>query len=99
MDFLNFKLTEVGDGVTSLEAMASTAAAQHKAVMDEAQQVLDWAWQRFPQSHGPLDDGMDWDHDLQVTLEDGDWHTVVLTLTGTARFVDAFIAAFGSVDD
>lgn len=99
MDFLNFNLTEVDDGVTSLEAMASTAAAQHQAVMDEAQQVLDWAWHRFPQSHGPLDDGMDWDHDLQVTLEGGGWHTVVLTLTGTARFVDAFIAAFGRVED
>lgn len=99
MNFLNFSLTEVEDGVSSLEAMASTAAEQHKAALDEAQQVIDWAWQKFPQAHGPLDDGADWDHDLQVTTEDGGWHTVTLTLTGTARLVDAFIATFGAVDD
>jgi hypothetical protein len=61
----------------------------------EVQQVLDWAWHRYPESHGPMDDGMDWDHDLQVTIEDGRWHTVTLTLSGTARFVEEFIAAFG----
>jgi len=95
MDFLTFDLTEVDDGVSSLEAMASTAVQQHAAVMAEVQQVLDWAWHRYPQSHGPMDDGMDWDHDLQVTIEDGRWHTVTLTLSGTARFVEEFIAAFG----
>lgn len=42
---------------------------------------------------------MDWDHDLQVTIEDGGWHTVTLTLTGTARFVQEFVATFGSVAD
>jgi hypothetical protein len=95
MDFLTFDLTEVDDGVSSLEAMASTAVQQHAAVMAEVQQVLDWAWHRYPESHGPMDDGMDWDHDLQVTIEDGRWHTVTLTLSGTARFVEEFIAAFG----
>ena len=95
MDFLTFDLTEVDDGVSSLEAMAATAVEQHAAVMAEVQQVLDWAWHRYPESHGPMADGMDWDHDLQVTIEDGRWHTVTLTLSGTARFVEAFIAAFG----
>jgi len=46
-----------------------------------------------------MDDGMDWDHDLQVSIEDGGWHTVTLTLTGTARFVQEFIATFGSGAD
>ena len=99
MDFLTFDLTEVDDGVSSLEAMAATAVEQHAAVMAEVQQVLDWAWHRYPQSHGPVDDGMDWDHDLQVTIEDGRWHMVTLTLSGTARFVQAFIAAFGGGAD
>ena len=98
LDFLSFDLTEVDDGVSSLEAMASTALEQHPAVMAEVQQVLDWAWRHCPGSHGPVDDGMDWDHDLQVLVEDGGWHTVTLTLTGTARFVEAFIASFGSLD-
>jgi hypothetical protein len=99
MDYLTFDLTEVDDGVSSLEAMASTTVAQHPAVLAEVRQVLDWAWRHYPGSHGPIDDGMDWDHDLQVTIEDGGWHTVTLTLTGTARFVQEFIAAFGGGAD
>ena len=99
MDFLSFDLAEVDDGVSSLEAMASTGSEQHAAVMAEVQQVLDWAWRRYPASHGPVDDGMDWDHDLQVTTEDGGWHTVTLTLTGSARFVEDFLATFGNCED
>lgn len=99
MNFLTFERTEVDDGVSSLEAMAATTREQHAAVMAEVQQVLDWAWQQFPDAHGPVDDGADWDHDLQVTVEDGGWHTVTLTLTGHARFVQAFAAAFGSGAD
>lgn len=94
MRYLTFELSGGDEGVTTLEAMASTTAAQHAAVMAEAQQVMDWAWRRFPDSHGPLDEGMEWDHELQVTLEEGRWQTVTLTLTGTARFVDAFLQAF-----
>lgn len=99
MDFLTFDVAEVDDGTSSLEAMASTAAAQHAAVMAEVQQVLDWAWCRFPDSHGPIDDGMEWDHDLQVTVEEGGWHTVTLTLTGSGRFVEEFVATFGNARD
>ena len=40
MDFLAFDLVAVDDGVSSLEAMASTAAGQRGAVMAEVQQVL-----------------------------------------------------------
>ena len=63
MRYLSFDLSEGDDGVTTLEAMASTDAAQHPAVLAEAQQVLDWAWQAFAHSHGPVDEGGDWDHD------------------------------------
>ena len=97
MRYLTFDIDEIADGVSSLEAMASTSAAHHAAVMTEVQQVLDWAWQQFAHTHGPIDDGMDWDHDLQITLEEGGWHTVTLTLSGTDRFVHAWLAEFGSV--
>lgn len=99
MDFLTFDLAEVDEGVSSLEAMASTTEAQHAAVMAEVREVLDWAWLRYPKSHGPIDDGTDWDHDLLVTVEDGGWHTVTLTLTGRARFIEDFIATFVNVGD
>jgi hypothetical protein len=39
------------------------------------------------------------DHDLQVTVEEGGWHTVTLTLTGTRRFVETFFAAFGIAEE
>lgn len=88
----------MGDGICPVEVMASTAAGPHAAVMLDVQQVLDWAWSRFPDSHGPIDDGIDWDHEFQVTVEDGARHTVTLTLTGSGRFVDEFRVVFGCVD-
>ena len=94
MRYLSFDLGESGEGVTTLEALAATPAAQHPAVMAEVQQVLDWAWREFPHSHGPVDDGMNWDHDLQVSVEPGGWHAVTLTLTGSPTFVEEFLAAF-----
>jgi len=96
MRFLSFDVSDNADGVTTLEAMASTPEAQHPAVLAEVQQVLDWAWRHFAHSHGPADEGMDWDHDLQLQQEPGGWHTVTLTLTGSERFIAAFYAAFGS---
>lgn len=99
MRYLSFDLSEDADGVTTLEALASTAAAHHAAVMAEVQQVLDWAWRQFPHTHGPVAEGMDWDHDLQVAEEAGGWHAVTLTLAGSARFADEFVAAFGAPPD
>lgn len=99
MDYLSFDLGEGDQGVTTLEAMAATTAEQHAAVMAEVREVLDWAWRHFPHSHGPADDGNDWDHDLQLNLDDPPWHAVSLTLTGSPRFVEAFVARFGSALD
>ncbi|AKJ30909.1 hypothetical protein [Caldimonas brevitalea] len=99
MHYLTFDISEGAEGITTLEAMASTSAEHHAAVLAEAQQVLDWAWQRFPHTHGPVDDGMDWDHDLQVHVEDGAWHVVTLTLAGSPRFVEEFLATFGALQD
>lgn len=97
--YLSFDLSEGDDGVTTLDALASTPADEHAAVMAEATQVLDWAWQRFPHGHGPLDEGHDWHHHLYTRVEDGRWHVVALTLAGSRRFVDAFEAAFGEAAD
>ncbi len=96
MHYLTIDLSDGADGVTTVEAMASTAAEHHAAVMLEVKQVLDWAWQHFPHAHGPVDDGMDWDHDLQVTVEEGLWYAVTLTLTGSPNFIEAFLETFGT---
>ena len=95
MRYLTFELSDDIECVSTLDAMASTSAEQHPAVMAEVKQVLEWASHRFPHTHGPVDDGMDWDHDLQVCVEEGGWHTVTLTLGASPRFVEAFVADFG----
>jgi hypothetical protein len=99
MDFLTFTVDEIDERMCSMEAMASTSIEQHAAVLAEVQEVLDWAKRQFPDAHGPIEEGMDWDHDLQVIVEDGVWHTVTLTLTGTAGFVEQFLKKFGSAQD
>jgi hypothetical protein len=100
MRYLQFTRSEGSDGTTTLEAMAATGADRHAAVLAEVQQVLDWARAHFSLGPGPLDDGNDWDHDLQCHVEAGGWHTVTLTLTGTPPFVEAWTLAFaGATDD
>ena len=92
--YLTLDFSDDADGVVTIEALASTPTAHHADVMGEVQQVLDWAWRHFPHTHGAVDDGMDWDHDLQVHVEGGLWHAVTLTLSASARFAEAFEAAF-----
>lgn len=99
MRYLDFELSESDDGVTTLDAMASTAAAQHAEVLAEAGTVLTWCRREFPHTEGPVEEGQDWDHDLQVSVEHGGWHTVTLTLTGSPRFAVAFLAEFGNEPD
>ena len=99
LQFLTFDVSDNDEGVVTIEALAATAAAQHAAVLAEAQQVLDWAWHAFPHTHGPADEGGEWDHDLQAGVEGDGWYAVTLTLTGTAEFARAFGAAFGDAQD
>ncbi|MEP7100593.1 MAG: hypothetical protein ABI781_08800 [Burkholderiales bacterium] len=95
MRYLSFDFSDAAEGPTTIEAIASTSAAEHAAVMDEVRQVLNWAWRHFAHTHGAIDDGADWDHDLQLTVEGGRWHAVALTLTASAAFAEAFVAEFG----
>jgi hypothetical protein len=92
--YLTFDRSEGADGVTTLEALATTRADRHAEVMHEVDTVLAWARALFPHSHGPIEDGNDWDHDLQVVVEGGQWHAVSLTFTGTPHFIDELLAAF-----
>lgn len=98
LQYLCFDLSEDTDGVGTLEAVASTLAAQGTAVQAEVAQVLDWARAAFPHTHGPVNEGFDWDHDVQV-LREGDWHTVTLALSGSAAFCAAFAARFMAESD
>lgn len=99
MQYLHFELSEGDDGVLTLDAMASTRAESHAAVLAEVQQVLDWAWREFPGQHGPVEEGMAWDHELLVQEEAGGWRTVTLTFSAAPPFAEAFLAEFGGSDD
>jgi len=99
MHYLMFDLSEGSDDVATLEAMASTRADAHAAVLAEVQQVLDWAERHFPGQHGPAEDGQTWNHELLLQQEAGGWHTVTLTLTGTRHFAEALLAAFDGPPD
>ena len=73
MDYLEFDSHESAEGVRSFEAMASVNEARWPALQAELTQVLAWchAWGRAHGTPEPLalDDGGEWDVDLQVTRE------------------------------
>jgi hypothetical protein len=94
---LTLDISDNDEDVVTIEALASTPAARHPAVLSEAQSVLEWAWRAFPHTHGPADDGGEWYHDLQVGVDGDGWHAVTLTLTGTPEFARAFADAFTDV--
>jgi hypothetical protein len=96
---LTLDISDNDEGVVTIEALASTPAAQHAEALAEAQRILDWAWGAFPNTHGPADEGGEWDHDLQAGVEADGWHAVTLTLSGTAEFARAFSAAFGEREE
>ncbi|PZP36498.1 MAG: hypothetical protein DI603_00565 [Roseateles depolymerans] len=94
LQFLLFERSEGDDGTVTLDALASTRAAQHKAVLAEVAAVLDWAGREFPGQQGPLEEGMTWHHDLQISEEPGGWLAVALSLGCTPPFADALLARF-----
>ena len=67
--YLSFDYAEGTDGTGTLEAAASTWPERAPAVHAELVQVLGWAHAQFPGRRGPLDEGFDWDYDLQGLLE------------------------------
>jgi hypothetical protein len=69
LHYLDFDYGEDTEGVGALEAMASTWPDQVAAVHAEIAQVLDWAYANFPGRRGPIEEGGDWDYDLQGMQE------------------------------
>lgn len=67
--FLDFDYSEDAGGLGTFDAWASTAPAQVAAVQAEIAQVLDWAHATFPGARAPLDEGGEWDYDLQGQRE------------------------------
>ena len=69
LNYLNFDASDDTEGVSTLEAMASTWPEQAPAVRREIALVLDWACRTFPGQRGPVGEGGDWDYDLHGQQE------------------------------
>ncbi|OYV00338.1 MAG: hypothetical protein CFE45_09515 [Burkholderiales bacterium PBB5] len=69
LHYLIFDSTDAEDGSGSFDTMASATAAGWPALQAELAQVLAWAHATFAHGPGPLDEGCDWDLDLQATQE------------------------------
>lgn len=65
LNYLVFDHSEDTQGVHTFEAMASVGPAHWPDVLAEVAQVLDWAHRKFEGERGALEDGADWDHELQ----------------------------------
>jgi hypothetical protein len=65
LNYLIFDHSEDTEGVHTFEAMASVGPAHWQAVQAEVAAVLDWAHRRFEGQRGAIDDGADWDFELQ----------------------------------
>lgn len=85
LQYLEFDCSEDSDGVVCWDALAQPAANHTAGLLHEVTQMLSWASRLSMQGPGPLDEGADWDFDLQVNLHNTDtphrrpaqahWHT------------------------
>ena len=94
--WLDFDYSEDTEGIGTFDAMASSAPAHMADVEAEIAAVIAWAEATFPNGRGVLEDGADWDCDVQELHEDDDRRrTLVLSISGTAAFCEALRERFG----
>ena len=65
LNYLEFDYSEDADGVGTFDALAATAPVHKAAVLAEVTTVLTWAHHVFETQRAPLDEGGEWDYDLQ----------------------------------
>lgn len=69
LNYLDFDYSEDVQGIGTFDAMASTGAQQVAAVRSEIAHVLNWAHAAFPGMRASLDEGGEWDCNLQGQQE------------------------------
>lgn len=79
--FLEFDSSEDGEGVVCWDALAEPAPRYTQALLHEVTQLLAWAHRFGAQGPGPLEEGAEWDFDLQIRQGD----TPVLALWDSAQ--------------
>jgi hypothetical protein len=68
LDYLHFDFSGDDEGQGSFDAMAAAVPDQLPALEDELVRVLDWAEREFGPA-APLDEGGEWDYELQGVRE------------------------------
>jgi hypothetical protein len=71
LQYLEFDCSEDTEGTVCWDALAQPAPAHTSALLREVTQLLIWASRQGLPGPGPLDEGTDWDFDLQVKLHTG----------------------------
>lgn len=66
LDYLEFDYSEDEEGTGTWDAMASVKAERVPALAAEIEALLRWASQKFAGRQGPVEEGFDWDYDLQA---------------------------------
>ncbi len=69
LQYLDFDYSEDEHGHGCFEAMASVSAQRVAAVREEIARVLDWAFENFPDLRAPLEEGGEWDYQLESQQE------------------------------
>lgn len=101
LHYLDFDLSDDADERINFDALAAPPVAELAAVRAEVKAVLDWASAEFGPPT-PLDDGGDWDYALQDAPDgphggppEARRQAISLSLSGTARFAEAFRQHYG----
>ena len=95
LDYLLFDASEGDDETVLFDAMASVVPAHEAAVQAEIAAVLDWAEAAFPGRRAPVEEGGEWDADLQVEADDdGRRRSYALSISGSRAFGAAFSEHF-----
>lgn len=95
LDYLLFDHSDGGDDSSLFEALATVGPEREAAVRAEIETVMDWAARRFRGRRSPVEEGGDWDADLEERQEGPALRSFRLSITGSAAFAEAFIAEFG----
>ena len=71
LDYLEFDYSEDEEGTGTWDAMACVKAERVPALAAEIEKLLRWASQSFAGRRGAVEDGQDWDYDLQAQDDAG----------------------------
>jgi hypothetical protein len=95
--WLDFDYSEGDDGTGVFDAMASVELRHAAEVQAEVDAVLAWAESAFAGCRGPVEEGGEWDADLQVSEEETHppRRCGSLSIGGTMAFCRALGERFG----